>query len=410
MFKSKLALSMTILFATTAISAPSEISPQQLHKQMPAFEVSGLGDEKSTALLDGVLPGDFESLQTVIAAFARAPTSMRGPQEIAIYRRAAPAVVLLKTKEASGSGVILESGAILTNRHVVEGVGEVEIFFKPETLSQTTEGAEFRTGQIKFVDPHRDLALIQPSTLPKSFSSLKIATQDNLEIGADVYAIGHPLGYSWTFTEGVVSGIRSIKDDDQDYTAIQTQTPINPGNSGGPLLNANIEVVGLNTWVRDISEIKKVDLDGKSVPIARPAQGLNFAVSAKDVRAFLADISNGKITNLPLQVPQGTAGCKWQTVFSGRTKEDDSGLKAFSSRCDGVADCWEIFPDDKSKQTELHLDMERTGRSTIVILSDPSSGKWQTSYWDLFRDQTFAVIGHHETGTIKPTSFEFARS
>ena len=132
---------------------------------------------------------------------------MRGPQEIGIYRRAAPAVVLLKTKEASGSGVVLDSGEILTNRHVVEGVGEVEIFFKPQASSQTTDGAEFKTGKIEFVDPRRDLALNSSLSLPTNFNSLKIAPRDDLEIGSDVYAIGHPLGYSWTFTEGIVSGI-----------------------------------------------------------------------------------------------------------------------------------------------------------------------------------------------------------
>jgi S1-C subfamily serine protease len=50
---------------------------------------------------------------------------MRGAREVAIFRQAAPAVVLLKTKDGSGSGVILENGSVLTNRHVVEGIGAV---------------------------------------------------------------------------------------------------------------------------------------------------------------------------------------------------------------------------------------------------------------------------------------------
>src|SRR6516162_1146713 len=79
----------------------------------------------------------FDDLGAVLKEFAKAPSSMRGAQEIAIYRQAAPAVVLLKTKEGSGSGVVLQNGMILTNRHVVEGVGTVQIFFKPTDTTQS---------------------------------------------------------------------------------------------------------------------------------------------------------------------------------------------------------------------------------------------------------------------------------
>jgi S1-C subfamily serine protease len=349
----------------------------------------------------------FNELRKVLQEFAKAPSSMRGAQEIAIYRQAAPAVVLLKTQDGSGSGVVLDSGLILTNRHVVEGVGSVEIFFKP-TDTAKNEATEFRLGRVSFVDKTKDLALVTPESLPPNFRSLKIATRDDMEVGADVFAIGHPLGYSWTFTQGVVSGIRGIKNDEQSYTAIQTQTPINPGNSGGPLLNAHGEVIGLNTWVRDISSVKKIDVDGEVAVVARPAQGLNFAVSAKDIRAFLSDVQTGKITNLPLQIP-ASPGCTFQLIFNGRTKGNDAGMKTFSSRCDGKVDAWEIFPDDKSKPVQLHLDPDRSGKSMIVIVSDVATRKWDMSLWDFFRDRTFAVIGHHDDGKIRPTRFEFVR-
>jgi hypothetical protein len=246
--------------------------------------------------------------------------------------------------------------------------------------------------------------------MPANFKFLKIAQRDDLEVGADVFAIGHPLGFSWTFTQGVVSAIRGIDNDDQNYTAIQTQTPINPGNSGGPLLNANAEVVGVNTWARDISSVKKVAVAGEEVALAHPAQGLNFAVSARDIRAFLSDVQSGKVANLPLQIPSLQGCSSWQLLFNGRTKTNDGRLQLFSSRCDSKADAWEIFPDDKSKAVQLYFDADRSGKSSVVLISNPATGKWETSLWDFFRDQTFAVVGHHDDGKVQPTRFEFARS
>jgi S1-C subfamily serine protease len=351
----------------------------------------------------------FQELGKVLRAFGQSPAAMRGAQEIAAYRQAAPAVVLLKTKEGSGSGVVLQNGLILTNRHVVEGIGIVQIIFKPTDMTQMGQTVEFRTGKVSFVDKKRDLALLAPETMPPNFKFLKIAARDDIEVGADVYAIGHPLGYNWTFTQGVVSGVRAVATDDENYIAIQTQTPINPGNSGGPLLNAGLEVVGINTWIRDISSLKKVEVAGEAMTVAHPAQGLNFAVSAKDIRSFLSDAATGKLANLSLQIP-ASPGCSWKLLFNGRTKTNDAGLKTFSSRCDGIADAWELFPDDKTKSVQLYFDPERSGKSTVVIVSNAKNGKWETSLWDFFHDQTFAVVGHHDDGSIKPTRFEFLRS
>jgi hypothetical protein len=263
---------------------------------------------------------------------------------------------------------------------------------------------------VKFVDPRRDLAIIAPESLPSGYRFLKITTRDDFEVGADVYAIGHPLGYSWTFTQGIISGVRKIDGDDQDYTAIQTQTPINPGNSGGPLLNSEMEVVGINTWVRDISTIDKKQVAGEDVVIARPAQGLNFAVSARDLRGFVSEVTNGRFSNLALQIPSKPLGCSSQIVFNGRTKLDDAGLKTFSLKCDNEADAWELFPDDKSKPVEFHLDPDHIGKSSIVVFSKMRNGTWDFSLWDFFRDQSFAVIGRHDDGKIRPTRFEYARS
>jgi S1-C subfamily serine protease len=302
----------------------------------PIGELAAVGDP----LPEGMSLRDLGELITAMTANENA--RRRGAQEIAIYRQAAPAVVLLKTKEASGSGVVLQNGLILTNRHVVEGVAGVQIYFKPNDVVQDRQTLESRAGTVKFVDSSRDLRLIVPESLPPNFKFLKVSTRANFDVGSDVYAIGHPLGYSWTFTQGIISGVRAINTKTQQYTAIQTQTPINPGNSGGPLLNANMEVVGINTWARDISSVEREQIKGEEIAIARPAQGLNFAVSSADLLNFLSDASSGRFTNLALQVPSTPSGCAGQVMFNGRTKSNDSGLKAFSLKCDNVADAWRV--------------------------------------------------------------------
>jgi len=359
-------------------------------------------------LPEGVSFGDLADM--IAAMRSDGAPRRRGAQEIAVYRQAAPAVVLLKAAEASGSGVVLQGGVIITNRHVVEGVGRVQIFFKPNDLNQDLQSMDSRVGRVTAVDPRRDLALITPESLPANYKFLKLTVRTNFEVGSDVYAIGHPLGYSWTFTQGIISGVRLINTDTQRYTAIQTQTPINPGNSGGPLLNATMEVLGINTWARDISSFEKKPMSGQEVTIARPAQGLNFAVSATDVLAFLNDVSAGKIANLSLQMPGTTPGCAGQVIFDGRTKPNDAKLKVYSLRCDNVADAWHVTPDDKTMPVRFAFDPERSGKISIIVLSNPSTGKWATSLWDLFRDETYAVIGRHDDGQLRPTRFEFARS
>ena len=330
----------------------------------------------------------------------------RGAQEISVFRQAAPAVVLILTKHGLGSGVVLENGSIVTNRHVVEGVGAVQLVFKPDDLTSGKEKAETRIGTVKFVDPRRDLALIAPDSLPGGHKFLKLAPHNDYQVGADVYAIGHPLGYTWTFTQGLISAVREIDTDTEHYTAIQTQTPINPGNSGGPLLNGDVEVVGINTWGAQTVDKKKIA--GQEVRLAKDALGLNFAVSAGDIRQFLDDTTSGKISNLALQMPTAPAGCKPLLVFNGRTKANDATLRMYSLTCDLKSDAWEIVPDDKAKPVELHLDPERSGKDRIVVYADVKTGKWSLSRWDFFRDQTFAVIGRHDDGKITPTRFEFA--
>src|SRR5262249_10516441 len=142
------------------------------------------------------------------------------------------------------------SPIILTNFHVIDHNREVTVVFKPADPSGKASGDEVVKADVIKVDPQRDLALLRPRSIPRrAYRPLAISSVD-IEVGADVAAIGHPQGEEWTFTKGIVSQIRpnyewsAGRGDSHRATVIQTQTPINPGNSGGPLLSFDGKIVG----------------------------------------------------------------------------------------------------------------------------------------------------------------------
>src|SRR4051812_12347310 len=119
------AVSMSLAHAPAALQAQSPHLAGLTMTMPAAGEALAAGSTDQTALSESPLPDgiSFQDLGDMIGALAHAPVPTRGAQEIAAYRQASPAVVLLKTKEGLGSGVVLQNGQIITNRHVVEGVG-----------------------------------------------------------------------------------------------------------------------------------------------------------------------------------------------------------------------------------------------------------------------------------------------
>jgi serine protease Do len=149
-----------------------------------------------------------------------------------------------------GSGFIIDKrGYVMTNEHVVHDAEEITV-----TL---TDGREF-TGELVGSDPTYDLAVIkiaEGEDLPVS----PLCDTDDLMVGEWAIAIGNPFGFLLNDTQpsvtaGVVSATRrDVKTDATNLgiykDMIQTDAAINPGNSGGPLVNADGEVIGINTFI-----------------------------------------------------------------------------------------------------------------------------------------------------------------
>ncbi|MEA5466329.1 HhoA/HhoB/HtrA family serine endopeptidase [Leptothoe sp. PORK10 BA2] len=159
-----------------------------------------------------------------------------------------------RLEQGTGSGFILSpDGQVMTNAHVVEGASMVTV-----TLN---DGRTFE-GKVIGTDPITDVAIVQING--DNLPTAPLGSTDNLSPGQWAIAIGNPLGLDNTVTAGIISALgrtsSQVGISDKRVQFIQTDAAINPGNSGGPLLNAQGEVIGMNTAIR------------------HGAQGLGFAI------------------------------------------------------------------------------------------------------------------------------------
>jgi V8-like Glu-specific endopeptidase len=365
---------------------------------LPAFRVAGAGEPLQIPSSDLSAPGvvnkpsvnasaisalaytDLSGAEALTMQFQDRVPHTRGRQDISIFRQAAPAVVLILAKDRSGSGSLLQDNVILTNLHVVGHNREVTLVFKPTgSLGEPTKD-EVVKGDVVKIDVQRDLALVRPHSLPNhTIIPLEISSND-VEVGADVRAIGHPNGKTWTYTKGIISSVRA------DYewlghraTVVQTQTPLNPGNSGGPLLSDEGKIVGVNSF------------------ITNGAEGLNFAVAANEILYLLKNPADGM---------QDLNACgKATPIGEGRNQADTASIHQFSAQCDETVDITVVAPDDKQKPVYALVDLKRHGSPEGIVYDLHRTGKWDTSFWDPQFDDTFPFKGLHPTGELLPSSF-----
>lgn len=194
-----------------------------------------------------------------------------------------PAAPRGRVERGTGSGfLIAQDGQILTNAHVVDGADKVRVLLK--------DGRSFQ-GKVLGEDPVTDVAVvkIEATNLP----TVKMGNSEQLLPGEWAIAIGNPLGLDNSVTAGIISATGRSSSDvgvpDKRIGFIQTDAAINPGNSGGPLLNANGEVIGMNT------------------AIISGAQGLGFAIPINAAQRIAQQlIATGKVEHAYLGVEMVT--------------------------------------------------------------------------------------------------------
>lgn len=177
-----------------------------------------------------------------------------------IIRDIQPSVVLLCSKNGTGTGfVINSSGYILTCNHVVQ-TDNVEIIssyhFKNEVSILAREKIY-------------DLAMLKCPDL--TIPPMVFANPISIHAGQQVYTLGYPLGLDYTASQGIVS---NSCQEINGVNFIQTDVAINPGNSGSPLFNERGEVLGMIN--------SKLSIEN--------AQRLGFAIALRYIFAFAAQL------------------------------------------------------------------------------------------------------------------------
>ncbi|MEP7192798.1 MAG: trypsin-like peptidase domain-containing protein [Actinomycetota bacterium] len=245
-----------------------------------------------------------------------------------------------------GSGVIFDTkGHILTNNHVVEAGGS------GSKISVTLDDKRTYDATIVGTDPSTDLAVIKLTNAPSDLRAIALGDANAIKVGDPVMAVGNPLGLAGTVTTGIVSALnRPVTTSDQQQqqgdprlqqqqtggdpvvtNAIQTSAAINPGNSGGALVNANGQLIGINSAIASLGSSGGSSSQSGNI-------GIGFAIPVNEARS-IADqlISTGKATHPYLGVASKDgvvafgsakrAAAVLTNVVSG-TPADKAGLQA----------------------------------------------------------------------------------
>ena len=205
-----------------------------------------------------------------------------------------------------GSGIIIGKNdselLIVTNNHVVEDAETLTVSFVNDTSVEAS---------IKGTDSSKDLAVvavpldsIDDDTM-NAISIITLGDSDQLQVGEPVIAIGNALGYGQSVTTGIVSALdRNLDMEGFDSKLIQTDAAINPGNSGGALLNANGELIGINT--------AKVN--------ANAVEGMGYAIPISDATSVIENLMNRETRTKVDESEQGYLGIEGYDVTSEKAE------------------------------------------------------------------------------------------
>ena len=167
-----------------------------------------------------------------------------------------------------GSGVIYDkSGLIVTNNHVVDGASEIIVSLADGRSAQ---------GKVLGTDAATDLAVVKIDL--DNLPIAEFGDSSTVQVGEPAIAIGNPLGMEFrgSVTVGIISALnRSVEIGEKKFTLFQTDAAINPGNSGGALVNADGEIIGINSAKIGVSNV----------------EGMGFAIPINNVKPIIKELA-----------------------------------------------------------------------------------------------------------------------
>ncbi len=238
----------------------------------------------------------------------------------------------------AGTGVVIDDqGHILTNYHVIQDASSVTV---------TARDGRSRPATIVIQIPSQDLAVLE-ITDTSDLTPLPLGDSDQIEVGDAAIAIGNALALNAsepTVSLGIISALDRRVETEIGIVdnAIQTDAAINPGNSGGPLLNANGEVIGINTAIAGNAQnvgfaipinTAKLILDRFDRGVGQPYLGVSIADNSQAAAQQLGlSIDTGAVvTDVQSGTAAADAGLQPNDIivsFNGTTIDDTAGLLA----------------------------------------------------------------------------------
>lgn len=321
------------------------------------------------------------------------PAMVEGAKEAVVgvmnfQQSADPFTMQVEEAEAgSGSGVIYkkvgDKALIVTNNHVVEGASKLQVELSDGTIVPA---------ELVGTDPWLDLAVIQIDA-EKVTKVATLGDSDKIRAGEPAIAIGNPLGFDGSVTEGVISSkereipvdINGDKQPDWQAQVIQTDAAINPGNSGGALFNENGEVIGINSSKIAQQEVEGI---GFAIPINVAKPVLDSLEQFGEVQRPFMGVSYRSLDEIPavglerLKLPKDVTGGIMVAQVTPMSPAEKAGIQQYDiiteldgKPIDNAMDFREYLYEEKKVGDKMEVTLYRDGNKTkkTVTLTANSS-------------------------------------
>jgi S1-C subfamily serine protease len=271
-----------ILLLTGAVKSSGGGTTTTIERQTAAPIVSKSGEEEGGNTVDQIYKADGDGVAFIESELEATETESFNPFIEPESQSGGT---------ATGSGIVIdEKGHILTNNHVIEGATKIQV--------KLGESDHEYTAEVVGTDPASDLALLQVEAPSSELDPLTLGDSTAMEVGDPVVAIGNPFGLDRTVTSGIVSALQRQIQAPNGFSidnVIQTDAAINPGNSGGPLINAQGEVIGINSQI----ETGGSGADGNV--------GIGFAIPINTAKGVIHELeTKGSVEHAYLGIEGGT--------------------------------------------------------------------------------------------------------